>query len=96
MQTPIEPPYAEALSLMKNKETDYRSLINIDAAIENKSGSSISAMKQRILKDRESQTAAPAKTPERDEDESEGLIDIFQNLCIFQEDEDNDRQNDNN
>lgn len=99
MQTPIAPPYAEALSLLENRgagssalvfdyDTDFNET-DINVAIENESASWLAKFKKSSIeeeKDKKKRTelSTIAKTAEAKNKEEEA-IDALQNLYMSEE-----------
>lgn len=99
MQTPIAPPYAEALSLLENKGAGSSALVfdyftdfnetDINIAIENESASWIAKLKKISIKEEKDKKKGAelntiAKTAE-DENKEEEAIDALQNLYMSEE-----------
>lgn len=75
--------------MLKNRETDYRTLADVSVVIENETTSSISAFKRKALRNCGSETIAAVITQQHDNDEDETPVDALQSLYISQKDEDN-------
>ncbi|EZA49978.1 hypothetical protein DMN91_011406 [Ooceraea biroi] len=89
VQTPISPPYATALSLLANKDTDFRKA-DVSVVIENEGPSSISEFKKRALAtaDRRSHTETSTATKTAlDENKDDEVVDVLQNLYISEKSE---------
>jgi len=87
VQTPISPPYAAALSLLENKDTDFRKA-DMSVVIENEGPSSISEFKKRALSitDCKSHTESDTATKAAlDENKDNTVTDALQNLYLSEE-----------
>lgn len=98
MQTPIAPPYAEALSLLENRragssafvfdhDTDFNEA-DISRAIENKSATWTASVKEYAFisaVETDSETNTIVKTAQDENKEEETAIDALQNLYISKE-----------
>lgn len=97
MQTPIAPPYAEALSLLENKKAGTSAFVfdhdadfeaDINKAIETESATSTAWVKRCAFISAvktDSETNATAKTAQDNNKEEETAIDALQNLYLSKE-----------
>jgi hypothetical protein len=89
VQTPISPPYAAALSLLENTDTDFRKA-DVSVVIENEGPSSISEFKKHALSitDCKSYTESDTATKAAlDENKDSKIADALQNLYLSEESE---------
>lgn len=101
VQTPIAPPYAEALSLLENKKAgssfifDHETEFNesdINTAIENGASSMAEFKKDALItateKSKDSDTIAKTKNVKDENEEEDATIVALQNLYMSEEAED--------
>lgn len=89
MQAPIAPPYAEAISLLKNRDVEFHAA-DISVVVENESMSSISGFKKEVESwNREAKTTVDtaAVVQQDDNDEDEAPIEALHNLYISEKNE---------
>jgi len=87
VQTPISPPYAAALSLLENTDTDFRKA-DVSVVIENEGPPSISEFKKHalLITDCKSHTESDTATKAtQDENSDSKVIDALQNLYLSEE-----------
>lgn len=89
VQAPIAPPYAEAISLLKNRDVEFHAA-DISVVVENESMSSISGFKKEVESwNREAKTTVDtaAVVQQDDNDEDEAPIEALHNLYISEKNE---------
>ncbi|XP_011137586.2 putative tRNA (cytidine(32)/guanosine(34)-2'-O)-methyltransferase [Harpegnathos saltator] len=79
VQTPIAPPYEEALSLSRSR--DFH-MADVSVIIENENMNTISLFKKTVLQQSQTEMNVEAKTVQQDQDEDETPIDMLQNLYV--------------
>ncbi|XP_076237110.1 tRNA methyltransferase 7-32 isoform X2 [Calliopsis andreniformis] len=90
VQTPIDPPYAEALSLLGNRDTDFRKA-NVSVVIDNLSSMSISDFKKQAKEKRKGARTKKTEKVESKEDiideDSLGLAELISNTSSDKKDD---------
>nr|XP_034170949.1 putative tRNA (cytidine(32)/guanosine(34)-2'-O)-methyltransferase [Osmia lignaria] len=95
VQTPISPPYEEALSLMGNRDTDIRKL-DVSVVIDNLNSMTISEFKKQARQKRkEANESGVTQVDSKEDDNSQDVLGINELMSAALLDESNDKDNDN-